>query len=237
MRPRSCILLIALLAIPTLSPRTARAGGELTAYANATSATEITIQWQWYEYGPEPVDVPEWVGYDLLRRDPAGCSPWTRVNAEIIPRVPGVGHSGTFVDTPPAAGVTWEYQMIPVDAAHQRVLMSVAQCAHPCAFHLWESIPKLAAPVTIGVPTMDLGWAIGVAPCPEACWYWFMVVEPGASLLRPHVGSGQAFQLYGDEFFSTFEGSLLQLDRFEPAACGPTPAARPSWGRVKTLYR
>ncbi|HEX4936564.1 MAG TPA: hypothetical protein VFV33_25460 [Gemmatimonadaceae bacterium] len=236
MAPRHVVLPLAVLALALSAPE-GRAAGELVASANASSATEITIQWQWYESGPTPVDVPEWVGYDILRREPATCSAWTRANAEIIPRVPGVSHSGTFVDTPPAAGVTWEYQMIPVDASHQRVNMSVALCAHPCAFHLWESIPKPAAPITIATPLMDLGWAVGVAPCPEACWSWFMVVEPGASLLRPYVGTGQAFKLYGDEYFSTFEGSLLYLDHFEPALCGATPATRPSWGSVKTLYR
>ena len=60
-------------------PAVARAHGDLTATANAISATEIEIVWQWYEFDPpDPAGHPEWVGYDLYRRNPAECSPWVR---------------------------------------------------------------------------------------------------------------------------------------------------------------
>ncbi|HEX4936563.1 MAG TPA: hypothetical protein VFV33_25455, partial [Gemmatimonadaceae bacterium] len=73
-------LVIGLAAVPAA----AHAYGDLTATANAISATEIEIVWQWYESDPpDPTGHPEWVGYDLYRRNPAECSPWVRLNAEI----------------------------------------------------------------------------------------------------------------------------------------------------------
>jgi len=237
LRPRLRLLpaLALALAIPA---GVAQAHGDLTATANAISATEIQIQWQWYEFDPpDPTGHPEWVGYDLYRRNPAECSPWVRLNAEIIPRVPGATHGGTIVDVPPAPLVTWQYELRPVDAARNVVYLIGGYCEPPCAANMWESIPKLAGPVTVGTIGLDVGWAVYIIPCPDACWYGFVVPEPEASLLRPYLGTGEAFRFYGDEFFGTFEGSYLYLDRFEPAPCGPVPAARPSWGRVKTLYR
>jgi hypothetical protein len=236
---RARILLAALVALALgHGPRVAHAYGDLTATANATSATEIEIQWQWYEYGPgDPAGYPEWVGYDLHRRNPAECSPWVRLNAEIIPRVPGATHGGTIVDVPPAPLITWEYQLRPVDAAHNPVYLIGGYCEPPCPAHMWESIPKLAGPVTVGTVEMDLGWTVVIFGCRDGCWYSFNVTEPEASLLRPYLGTGEAFRFYGDEFYGTFEGSYLYLDRFEPAGCGPTPAVRPTWGSVKTRYR
>ena len=76
-----------------------------------------------------------------------------------------------------------------------------------CAPHAWESIPKLAGPVTVGTIGQDLGWAVIITPCAEGCWYSFTVAEPRASELRPYLGTGQVFRFYGDELFGTFEGS------------------------------
>lgn len=233
-RPR----LLALLVLACLGPvATAHATGDLHATANANAANEIVIDWTWYEFNPEaPPTNPEWIGYDLYRRDPAQCTEWVRLNPTIIPRVPGQTHSGTFVDMP-AVGITWEYQFVPVNAAREAVFLNGAVCEPPCAPHAWESIPKLAGPVTVGKVTMDIGWAVVITPCLDGCWYTFTVSEPEASLLRPYLNTGQAFRFYGDEFFGTFEGSPLYLDHFEPTTCGTVSTAPTSWGRIKTIYR
>lgn len=228
----------ALVIAVALIPAVAHSHGDLTATANAISATEIEIQWQWYEYPPgDPTGHPEWVGYDLYRRNPEECSPWVRLNAVILPREPGATHGGTIVDAPPAPLVTWQYELRPVDADRNVVHLIGGYCEPPCAANMWESIPRLAGPVTVGRVAYETGAGMLLVPCSDGCWYPFVVPEPGASLLRPYAGTDAVFRFYGDEFFGTFEGSYLYLDRFEPAGCGPTPAARPSWGRVKTLYR
>lgn len=242
MLARSRVVPVLVLAIALLAaPRAARAHGDLTATANAISATEIEIVWQWYEYPPgDPAGHPEWVGYDLYRRNPAECSPWVRLNAEILPRVPGATHGGTILDAPPATLVTWQYELRPVDADRNEVYLIGGYCEPPCAANVWESIPKLAGPVTVGTIGMDLGWALYITPCPDGCWYSFYIdgQSEAADALRPYLGTGQAFEFYGDElYFGGFEGSSLGLDRYEPTLCDATPAARPSWGRLKTLYR
>jgi hypothetical protein len=237
MRLRS--LFLSLLAMMLVSG-IARAAGDLNMTANATGTSQITLEWSWYEYDPSsPVTRPDWVGYDLYRRDPAQCTDWVRLNASIIPRVPGVSHDGTFVDTPPVPQVTWEYKLIMVDAARNEIILIWPEgCEPPCEPHAWESIPKLAGPVTIGSVTQDLGWAVIITPCPNGCWYTFVVSEPGgADALRPYLGSGETFRFYGEEFFGTFEGSYLTVDHIEPAACTPVAATRSTWGKVKVLYR
>jgi hypothetical protein len=237
-RLRSLVAFVAVVALIMSSPPV-HAAGDLNATANANTSNQIVIEWSWYEYDPGvPVGRPDWVGYDLYRRDPAVCSPWVRLSEDIIPRVPGVSHGGTIVDTPPATLTTWEYKLIMVDAARNEIILVWPEgCEPPCAPHAWESIPKLAGPVTVGTIDLDLGWAVVITPCLASCWYSFTVSEPQASLLRPYLGTGEAFRFFGDEFFGTFEGSPLYLDHFEPAGCGPTPTTRPSWGSLKTLYR
>lgn len=216
----------------------AHAHGDLHASADAISATEIEIRWQWYEFDPaHPDDHPEWIGYDLLRREPGQCSPWVRLNAAIIPREPGVTHAGTIVDAPPAPLVTWEYQLVPVNLAREPVVMIGGSCEPPCVPHVWESLPKLAGPVTVGRVGMDLGWAVYIEPCEGSCWYSFYVAEEMADQLRPYVGTSDVFRFFGDEYFGGFEGSALFLDRFEPASCVTTPARRSTWGRLKTHHR
>ena len=237
---RSHLRSLATFVLPiALAAGAAHAAGDLNATANANASNQIVFEWEWYEFDPsDPVDRPDWVGYDLYRRDPAQCSPWVRLNETILPRQPGVSHGGTFVDTPPAPLVTWEYKLILVDSQRNEISLVWPQgCEPPCAPHAWESIPKLAGPVTVGTVTMDLGWAVVISPCPEGCWYGFVVSEPGASELRPYLGTGRAFRFYGDENFGTFEGSYLYVDHYEGAACGPTPVTRSSWGRVKARYR
>jgi hypothetical protein len=241
MLARMRLLTIIALALALTSPA-AHAAGDLNATANATSSTQIEIQWQWYEYDPSLYPIvgrPDWVGYDLYRRNPAECSAWVRLNAEIIPRAPGVSHGGTYVDTPPATLLTWEYKLVMVDAAHGEIVLVWPEgCEPPCNPHMWESIPKLAGPVTVGTVGLDVGWAVYIDGCPDGCWAGGFYVEgPAADPLRPYVGTGQAFRFYGDESFGTFEGNPLSLDRFEATDCGSTPAERPTWGRIKTLYR
>jgi hypothetical protein len=216
----------------------AHAAGDLNAAANASGSNQIVFDWSWTEYDPSaPVERPDWVGYDLYRRNPAECSPWIRLNGTIIPRVPGVSHGGTFVDTPPATSVTWEYKLIMVDSERNEIFLIWPQgCEPPCAPHAWESIPKLAGPVTIGMVSSDLGWAVAIQPCADGCWYGFVVPEPKASELRPYLGTGRTFRFYGDELFGTFEGSYLTVDHYDPAPCGPTPVKRASWGRLKARY-
>jgi hypothetical protein len=231
-------LALALALALTLSAGTARASGDLYATANAISATQIEIQWEWYEFNPEaPALYPEWIGYDLYRRNPAECSDWVRLNDVIFPRVLGATHGGTIVDTPPAALVTWEYELRPVDIARNTVVIIGGYCEPPCVPHAWESIPKLVGPVTIGTVEMDLGWAVYIFGCPGSCWYGFYVEGEAADQLRPYLGTGDAFRFYGDESFGGFEGSALFLDRFEPADCGVVPTKRTSWGKIKTIYR
>lgn len=237
---RNVALAVALALGAAAAATDARAAGDLNATANANAAGEISIDWSWTEYDPAQFPVvgrPDWVGYDLLRREPGACSPWVRLNDEIMPRVPGASHSGTFVDAPPATGVTYEYRLVMVNAAHEPIVLVWPEgCEPPCSPHAWESVPKLAAPVTIGTVT-DWGWAVLVEACPGSCWSSFYVPEPGASLLRPYAGTGQAFRIHGDEGCGSVEGCGIALDRFEPADCGITPAARSGWGRLKIRYR
>jgi hypothetical protein len=160
-----------------------------------------------------------------------------RLNADIFPRVVGVDHGGIFVDTPPAPSVTWEYEIRPVTAARKTAMAYSSDCMAPCSPRMWESIPKLAGPVTVGTVGTDYGWGIHIAPYALECWsLGFYVSGTAADLLRPHLGSSQVFRFYGDEGFTdVIDGTELILDRFEPL--DPTPTARTTWGQLKTLYR
>ncbi len=228
------LLLVGLTSVASV----ARATGDLNATAHAVSATTIEITWEWMELDPaHPVERPEWIGYDLLRRDPGVCSEWTLLNATPIPRVAGATHGGTWFDEPPNPNTTWEYQLVPVDAVRNPVLMIGGTCEPPCVPHMWESIPTLAGPVTIARVGMDLGWALYLEPCAGSCWYSFYVTGAAADHLRSHQGTGEVFRFYGEEYFGGFEGSALDLDRFEPASCGPVPVRRATWGALKTFAR
>lgn len=230
---------VAVASALALAASPAYGGGDLNATANATPSTQILFEWSWQEYDlSAPVGRPDWVGYDLYRRNPAECSDWVRLNEEMIARIPGVSHGGTFLDTPPALLVTWEYKLVMVNAARNEIVLVWPEgCEPPCVPHAWESIPKLAGPVTVGSIGQDLGWAVVINPCPGTCWYSFTVGGPAADQLRPYLGTGETFRFFGDEYFGTFEGSPLFLDHFEPAGCAVTPALRTSWGRVKMRYR
>lgn len=216
------------------TPLAAVASGQLHAIANAISDTQIEIRWNWDEHDPEyPVLQVQWVGYDLYRRDPAACSPWVRLNAEIIPRVPGVDHGGVWVDAPPTPTTTWEYELRPVTAVRQQTMQLGSDC-WMCPAKAWESAPKYAGPVTVGTLSSFYGIAVYVAP--HACWYQGMYFDgEDAERLRPYVDSGQAFRFYGDEgWWDPIDGIGISLERFEPVT---TPTVRSSWGQVKTIYR
>ena len=211
--------------------------GDLNATAGCDPSNRVLVEWSFYETPGNPVNRPEWTGYDVYRRDVAGCSAWTRLNDAVIPRVVGASHGGSWLDAPPAFTTLYEYKVVPVDAAGNAVVMPYPDCEPPCVSHTWASCPALSAPLTVGTIGPDMGWAVVVQPCGDGCWGGFYVAEPGASALRPYAGTGTVLDLFGTEYCGTVEGCGMNLQRFAPDGCGPTAGLRRSWGGLKLRYR
>lgn len=235
MRHRSLFVAAVVTAFALASLPDRCGAGALSAYAEATGAQEITVSWSWWENPAHVVTRPEWVGYDVLRRVAGTCG-YERVNTEIIPRTVGESHSRTFVDVPPSTHLTFEYRTVPVDASHAPVPMPFPDCESPCVPSGWASCPPASAPITVGI-LHDMGWALYVFPCVDACYSSFYFSGPMADELRTLGMVGSVVKLYGTGMWGTLEGPSLQPTAWEPGECGPTPNRATSWGRVKTIYR
>ena len=188
----------------------------------------IDVHWSLSE-STHPPGYPNWTGIDVQRRPLPGCGPYVTVNPQPFPRVGGEYH---YFDTV-ATGTMYEYRLIFVDANRQEV--SVPDC-YDCVRGGWGSCPNFSAPVTQGT-LEDFGWALFLTPCPGSCYYYFYFEGPFVETLRPYAGNGTVVRLYGTPLCGTVEGCAIQVDHYELANCGVTPARRSSWGQVKTLYR
>jgi hypothetical protein len=235
MTPRawSAALVIAVMAIAPLAH-----AGYLDQTAGCPEGVHIVVQWSWYETPGSPVDYPQWVGYDVLRRIAGTCDSYVRLNDQSFPRIVGQSHSGSYTEVAPAMHTTFEYRVVPVDASHQPVIMSSVDCEPPCIHYASASCPDLSGPTAIGTVSQNLGWTVTITPCGGTCWYSFYVTGQSAiDALVPYAGTGQVFAFYGGFGCGGIEGCGLAVTRFDPADCGPTPAQSSSWGRLKTLYR
>ena len=236
----SCFILAVTLAVD------AHAYSGLFLWPTCAGGADVSLTVR-FEHMLEPPSLPplppEWVGYDLYRRTFPGCEwPGERINAEIIPRPPENVHEVTYVDTPPGAAGTHQYTVLFVDA--ERRSIRVPSC-YDCGLDYegrygamnFASCPPGEAPVTIG-RIVDWGWALYVHPCQDGCWPGgYFQGEPWETELRPFAGTLAMFRFYGGIFCCSVEGPSIGIQRYEPAQCGPTPVARASWGRLKTIYR
>lgn len=211
--------------------------GYLDQTAGCPDGVHLVVQWTWIETPGNPVGYPNWIGYDVLRRQAGTCDPYARLNDQSFPRVVGQTHSGSFSEVAPALHTTFEYRVVPVDASHQQVIMSSVDCEPPCIHYASASCPDLSGPTTLGVVAQDLGWTVLIAPCSGSCWYSFYVSGSAVQALQPYVGTGRVFAFYGPFGCGGIEGCGLAVTRYDPADCGPTPTQSTSWGRLKTAYR
>jgi hypothetical protein len=210
--------------------------GSMTVDAAGISATQISVQWTFYEDPLNPVAHPEWIGYDVYRRTPADCGAWVRITSDPVPRVVGQTHTATVVDTPPESGPLCEYRVWMVDAARQQVLLGPTDCSPPCSPPAYASCPALASPLVVGTVS-DLGWAVLLSPCSGTCLGSFYVENPAAESLRTHAGTGEVVRAFGIPYCGTVEGCGMFLDHYDLSTCGSTPARRTTWGRLKLRYR
>ncbi|MFI5370896.1 MAG: hypothetical protein ACHQ52_04995 [Candidatus Eisenbacteria bacterium] len=219
----------------TITLHAAFAGGLLSTSATCPDGQHFVVTWDWSEYSPTP-PYPEWVGYDILRHVSGSCDPFVRVNPESFPRL-AAGQSETFTEPAPALLTTYEYRVVPVDASHQQVILSSVDCNPPCVQSVWVSCPQGSAPLTFAT-VVDWGWTVFLQPCTGSCWPSFYVGNsPMALELRAYIGTGQVFEFFGDAACGSVEGCSINVTHYDLAGCGPTPTERPSWGRVKTIYR
>lgn len=217
-------------------------GGALAGFqsstASCTGEQQVTFSWDWYEFDGYITARPEWVGWDVLRRPAGTCAPFERLNAQIFPRVVGQAHSHTYVDTPPEAAQTYEYQAIPVDANRERLIMLMPDCEPPCVKPAWASCPAFSDPIVVGT-LQDWGWALAIQPCPGSCYFGFYFGENEDLVqeLRDQGRVGTVVKLFGPGWCCGLEGGAMEVVAWEPGHCGITPARRTSWGELKTIYR
>jgi hypothetical protein len=217
----------------TCLPAAARAG-QLSVNAGCAEGTHISFTWTFTEDPAHPTGHPEWVGYDVLRRDQSTCGAFVRVSAAPYPRGGGT-ESYTYTETPPAPDITYQYEVILVDANRQPVVLDPASC--DCSAHDgWASCPEFSAPLTQGT-LLDIGWALLVQPCADGCSPGVYITGPQSLPLKPYAGTGEVVRFYGQTACGSLEGCALTIDHYELAGCGPTPAARHTWGQVKAIYR
>jgi hypothetical protein len=212
--------------------------GYFSLQSTTSGPGEITVHWDWTEpFSGPPIDHPEWVGYDVFRRDVTACNvDWVRLNAEIVPRTVGVSHSREFVDTTPVNEVMYEYTVHMVDASRNQVLLDLSSCEWPCFGYGWSVTPALSAPVVVGTLT-DWGWAMYVTGCAEYCDASFYFEGPLVQSARDQGLVGRDVKVFGVAGCCSVEGPSIIADHLELAACGVVPVRRSSWGGVKTLYR
>ena len=199
----------------------------ISAYSSCSPDSTYVI---WATFDPTP-GVPEWVGFDVVRRALPGCDEYVRVNEEIIPRLPEAAYNSYFREL--SNGMTAEYRVVPVDVNRQPVPLPGA-CS-PC--NAFANCPPFSSPITVGtLVELAPGW-VYVIPCPGTC-YPSPYFEGGVPAeLEPYVGSGTALRLFGTIGCGGVEGcSFGVVDHWEISSC-VTPTATQSWGRLKTIYR
>lgn len=228
---------IALLLAFALAPAAARAG-DLNSFATCTGPGQVSLTWEFWEYPGGAAGRPEWVGYDMMRRSVADCGEWVRLNPEIVPRVVGQTHGGVFVDASAGTAVTWEYRVVPVDAAHQPVIMLSPDCEPPCVPLSWASCPEASAPIVVGrvIEFGSPGGFLFIEPCAGSCWGNFYVTGALLESVRPYAGTGTVLRLFGVGVCGSVEGCSVEVQSFELSNCAITPAPSSSWGRLKLRY-
>jgi len=204
----------------------------LSAYATCAPPDSFYVIWTTYDPNADPYAYPNWVGYDVLRRALPGCGSYETVNADLIPR-----HFGTmthyFGGVSPSPATEYEYIVRPVDADHQ--LVSIPGFCASCV--AYGSCQPLTTPFTTGT-IYDVSGMLFVNPCPGTCEPAAYLTGPHAEELRPYAGSSTTVRLFGVANCGTVEGCALDLEHWEIGPCsGVVPTARPSWGRIKTIYR
>jgi len=223
-----------LVSIPLIVIAHTAGAGSLSTWATHPDATTITVHWNFYEDPMDPSGHPEWIGFDLMRRTTGDCSYFTRLNDQPFPRALNQPASGSY-DDPTADGFkSYEYRVVPVDAAHNPVALDVGDC-EPCNQSVWASRTDAQAPATIGT-LQDGGWALFLTPCNHGCWP--AVYIENADALRQYADGSTIVGLYGVISCGSVEGCSLALDRFDINACDPPlPVRSTTWGGLKQLYR
>ncbi len=229
MRARTALGSVATLVTALVGLPLCSVAGSLTLDARSTSEG-VAVHITFVEDAAHPTGHPEWVRYKVMRWWPdapypacSGSSYGTTL--AYFPRSGGTDDF-TFVDPIPShlADHEFLYQVLTIDAAYRVLdLYSAVDYAG------WPLATTVVAAGTI----VSAGGALQVDTCPYSCGLHTSIVGPGASLLAPLAGTGQAVLLYGE-----MTGSGLVLDHYEPWTC-PTPVSSRarSWGHVKTMYR
>jgi len=244
MRRTSIAFAVLLVAFPAFLPGRAGAESSLWVSPTCTGGSAISLRISFLDDPAHPSALPpEWVGYDIYRRTFPNCGEWigVRVNEEVLLRPPQGIHELTYVDTPANPG-THQYSVVFVDAERHPILLpSCYFCELGFGYHGalgYASCPAGQFPATIG-RLEDWGWALYVQGCRDAgCWpSAYFSDEKWEAELRPYAGTDTVIRFYGSLECCSVEGTVMQIDRWEFAACGPTPTARSSWGQVKAIYR
>ena len=218
----------ALLLVATSAHSDCDVSGEVACSGSGT----VTVAWTVTTYGNPMPDIPGWAGWDVSRRAVEGCGPWVRLNDEPIPKgSPSV--QNVFVTSAPP-NETYNYQVHAVDADHNPVNLL-------CFINtVWDFAvcPEGSAPMTVGKLRDEGGWAMYIEPCAGVCGGgdYITNTHPLADEVRALANTNQVVRLFGVTYCG-WEGCELDVQRYELASCGPTPAARVSWGRIKTIYR
>jgi hypothetical protein len=211
--------------------------GTMNSWSTSEDGVHITVRWQFYEYDGHPVAHPEWVGYDLLRRPVVGCGAWVRINPDAFPRIVGVTHDHTFVDTPPELGTAYEYQVVMVDADRHPVFLDVFACDF-CVRESWACAPNFSAPLAEGRLFEEGPAFLRVISCQGSCFPEPYLLADDLSPLRAHVGTETTLRFYGEVRCGSVEGCSMGLHHYEVAPCDGVVATQAmGWGRLKLIYR
>jgi hypothetical protein len=228
---RSIPLTLASLLLAVAAPE-AHAQISVTAYSACAPPDSAYVIWTTYDPSADPYAVPEFVGYDVMRRVIPGCEEYVRANEEIIPRVFGTT-THYFQELSVAPGAVVKYQIRAVDADRQQVFIPGFCFSLSCETHL--VCPPLSAPITIG-RLEQIGSFVYVIPCPGTCYPSPYLDPETAAGLAPYVGTSATFRFFGNVVCGGIEGCGIGVDSWEPATCVTT--TKPvSWGRLKTIYR
>jgi hypothetical protein len=225
--PLPGLFVIALLATPASSAVVFLSG------AACGANDQVDVSWTFDDDPSNPVQLPQWIGYDVWRADAADCKGSVLLNSEPIPRTPGPHSEGVWHDATALPGTSYLYQIIPVDA--NRIQVVIPGCE--CSLAAWSNCPATTAALQ-GTIAQDWGFALAIQACPGSCWpgVYFEDAEMIAQL-RPFVGTGTTFDFFGTIGCGSVEGCFLAIEGYQEAACGPTPADATSWGHLKAIYR